>query len=105
MNTQGWGEWPHRWPDITDRAVRAALAATPRHLFIPPELRADAYEDIALPIGQGQTISQPYIVALMTQALRLTPDEPRPGSGHGIGLPGRSAGAYHAARVERRALA
>jgi protein-L-isoaspartate(D-aspartate) O-methyltransferase len=66
--------WPPRWPDITDQAVRAALAATPRHLFVPPELRDQAYEDIALPIGQGQTISQPYIVALMTQALRLTPD-------------------------------
>ncbi|OQA42559.1 MAG: Protein-L-isoaspartate O-methyltransferase [Chloroflexi bacterium ADurb.Bin325] len=66
--------WPPRWSDITDPAVRAALAATPRHLFVPPELRDEAYEDIALPIGQGQTISQPYIVALMTQALRLTPD-------------------------------
>jgi protein-L-isoaspartate(D-aspartate) O-methyltransferase len=64
--------WPPDWPDITDPAVRAALAAVPRHLFVPPALRADAYSDIALPIGHGQTISQPYIVALMTQALSLT---------------------------------
>ncbi len=75
MDRQGREEWPPRWPDITDQAVRAALAATPRHLFVPPELRDQAYEDIALPIGQGQTISQPYIVALMTQALRLAPDD------------------------------
>lgn len=71
---QGREGWPPRWPDVTDRAVRAALAATPRHLFIPPGQREHAYEDIALPIGQGQTISQPYIVALMTQALALTPE-------------------------------
>lgn len=66
--------WPPHWPDITDPAVRAALAAVPRHLFVPPAHREAAYEDIALPIDQGQTISQPYIVALMTQALGLTPE-------------------------------
>jgi protein-L-isoaspartate(D-aspartate) O-methyltransferase len=44
----------------------------PRHLFVPAQHRDRAYEDIPLPIGCGQTISQPYIVALMTQALRLT---------------------------------
>ena len=65
--------WPPHWPDITDAAVRAAMAAVPRHLFVPPEYRNKAYEDMPLPIGRGQTISQPYIVALMTQALRLTP--------------------------------
>lgn len=64
--------WPPRWHDITDPAVLAALAAVPRHLFVPPAHREAAYEDTALPIGQGQTISQPYIVALMTQALALT---------------------------------
>ncbi len=64
--------WPPRWPDIHDAAVLDALAAVPRHLFVPPAYQADAYADIALPIGQGQTISQPYIVALMTQALHLT---------------------------------
>jgi protein-L-isoaspartate(D-aspartate) O-methyltransferase len=66
--------WPPRWPDITDPAVLAALAAVPRHLFVPQAQQEVAYEDIALPIGLGQTISQPYIVALMTQALRLTPE-------------------------------
>lgn len=66
--------WPPRWPDITDPTVLAAVAAVPRHRFVPPEYVEAAYEDVPLPIGQGQTISQPYIVALMTQALRLTPE-------------------------------
>jgi len=65
--------WPPHWPDITDAVVRAAIAAVPRHLFVPAEHRNQAYEDMPLPIGRGQTISQPYIVALMTQALCLTP--------------------------------
>ena len=64
--------WPPSWPDITDRAVLAAIAAVPRHRFVPPQHQAQAYDDAPLPIGLGQTISQPYIVALMTQALRLT---------------------------------
>jgi protein-L-isoaspartate(D-aspartate) O-methyltransferase len=67
-------DWLPDWPDIKDPAVRAALAAVPRHLFVPPAQRAEAYLDIALPIGHGQTISQPYIVALMTQALALRAD-------------------------------
>ncbi len=71
-NATGDQSWPPRWPDIKDGAVLAALAAVPRHLFVPVEYRAHAYEDIPLPIGQDQTISQPYIVALMTQALQLT---------------------------------
>jgi protein-L-isoaspartate(D-aspartate) O-methyltransferase len=65
--------WPPSWPDITDRAVLAAITAVPRHRFVPPQYQAQAYDDAPLPIGLGQTISQPYIVALMTQALRLTP--------------------------------
>jgi protein-L-isoaspartate(D-aspartate) O-methyltransferase len=65
--------WPPPWPDITDRAVLAAIASVPRHRFVPPHYEAHAYDDAPLPIGLGQTISQPYIVALMTQALRLTP--------------------------------
>jgi protein-L-isoaspartate(D-aspartate) O-methyltransferase len=65
--------WPPHWPDITDSAVQAAIVAVPRHLFVPAEYRKQAYDDVPLPIGRGQTISQPYIVALMTQALRLTP--------------------------------
>ena len=66
--------WPPRWPDVTDPAVIAAITAVPRHLFVPLQHREQAYDDIPLPIGLGQTISQPYIVALMTQALRLKPD-------------------------------
>ena len=65
--------WPPPWPDITDRAVLAAIATVPRHRFVPPQHQERAYDDAPLPIGLGQTISQPYIVALMTQALHLTP--------------------------------
>lgn len=65
--------WPPNWPDITDPAVLDALRAVPRHRFVTAALQGDAYADIPLPIGHGQTISQPYIVALMTQALALTP--------------------------------
>jgi protein-L-isoaspartate(D-aspartate) O-methyltransferase len=58
--------------DITDRRVLAAMAAVPRECFVPVDRCAEAYADRPLPIGQGQTISQPYIVALMTQAAALT---------------------------------
>jgi len=58
---------------IRDPRVIAALRAVPRHEFIPEELRAEAYDDGPLPIGYGQTISQPYIVAFMTEALALQP--------------------------------
>jgi len=54
---------------VTDRRVLAALASVPRHLFVPATLAHAAYDDGPLPIGHGQTISQPYIVALMTAAL------------------------------------
>jgi protein-L-isoaspartate(D-aspartate) O-methyltransferase len=66
--------WPPAWPDITDPLVLDAMASVPRHLFVPPEYQDQAYEDAPLPIGFNQTISQPFIVAAMTQALRLTPD-------------------------------
>lgn len=56
---------------IRDPKVIAALSSVPRHRFVPPELRAAAYADGPLPIGAGQTISQPYIVALMTESLAL----------------------------------
>ena len=56
---------------IEDRAVLAAMRAVPRHRFVPTELRRMAYDDFALAIGSGQTISQPFMVALMTQLLRL----------------------------------
>ena len=60
---------------ITDSRVLRLMAAVPRHLFIDPTFANRAYSDHALPIGQDQTISQPYMVALMTQALRLEGDE------------------------------
>ena len=58
---------------ITDPAVLAAMRAVPRHRFVPPDQASAAYDDRALPIGFGQTISQPYVVAYMTQALQLAP--------------------------------
>jgi len=58
---------------ISDARVLAAMRKVPRHEFVPEHLADAAYEDHPLPIGYGQTISQPYIVALMTELLRLTP--------------------------------
>ena len=58
---------------INDTAVLAAVERIPREDFVPESFHDQSYEDKALPIGQGQTISQPQIVALMTQALELTP--------------------------------
>ncbi len=60
---------------ITDPAVLAAMNQIPRHEFVPADVRALAYTDQPLPIGHGQTISQPYIVAFMTQALELKPGD------------------------------
>ena len=57
---------------ISDRAVIRAMREVPRHEFVPAEDAAEAYDDHPLPIGYGQTISQPYIVAYMTEALRLS---------------------------------
>jgi len=59
--------------DIKDRKVLEVMGRVPRHLFVDASLRNKAYEDYPLPIGEGQTISQPYVVALMTEALRLKP--------------------------------
>jgi len=60
---------------VEDPAVLAALSRVPRHLFMPEDVRAGAYADTPLPIGRGQTISQPYIVALMTSLLELKPGD------------------------------
>ena len=60
--------------DITDEAVLAAMSTVPRHAFVPKGTQREAYYDSALAIGHDQTISQPYIVALMTQAVGLGPD-------------------------------
>jgi protein-L-isoaspartate(D-aspartate) O-methyltransferase len=61
-----------RGRDITDERVLTAMERVPRELFVPQELRERAYEDAALPIGSGQTISQPYMVARICEALGLT---------------------------------
>lgn len=60
---------------IKDPAVLKAMRTVPRHELVPKELRDHAYRDHPLPIGHGQTISQPYIVALMTELLELQPDD------------------------------
>jgi protein-L-isoaspartate(D-aspartate) O-methyltransferase len=60
---------------ITDPATLEAMRTVPRHDFLPLRLRSEAYADYPLPIGHGQTISQPYIVAFMTEAIRPQPGE------------------------------
>ncbi len=60
---------------VSDPQVLAAMEAVPRHLFIPPPYDRNAYGDSPLPIGNGQTISQPYIVAVMTELLQLKPSD------------------------------
>ncbi len=61
--------------DITDARVLALMQAVPRHEFVPENLRAQAYADHPLPIGYGQTISQPYIVAFMTERIEPQPTD------------------------------
>jgi len=65
----------HLSTEIKDERVLAAMARIPRELFIPPQSQQLAYEDRPLPIGLDQTISQPFIIALMTEALKLTGSE------------------------------
>lgn len=81
--------------DITDRRVLEAMRAVPRHRFVPEEAAELAYIDAPLPIGYRQTISQPYIVALMSQLLRLRGDETvlevGTGSGYQAAVLGRLA--------------
>lgn len=80
---------------IQDAAVLAAMAQVPRHEFVSEDVRAHAYDDLPLPIGAGQTISQPYIVAAMTAALHLQPGDRVLEIGTGCG--------YHAAVLSRLA--
>jgi protein-L-isoaspartate(D-aspartate) O-methyltransferase len=74
---------------ITNRALLQALRAVPRHAFVPPEMRESAYDDSPLPIGNGQTISQPFIVAYMTSLLDL--------KGHEVVLEVGTGSGYQAA--------
>jgi protein-L-isoaspartate(D-aspartate) O-methyltransferase len=60
---------------IRDERVQSAMRRIPRHIFVPENVRAAAYGDYPLPIGHGQTISQPYIVAMMTALLQIQPDD------------------------------
>jgi protein-L-isoaspartate(D-aspartate) O-methyltransferase len=64
-----------RGRDIRDERVLEAMATVPRELFVPEAVRRRAYRDAALPIGHGQTISQPYMVARIAEALALRPGE------------------------------
>ncbi len=80
---------------VHDAAVLAAMAEVPRHEFVSEEVRVHAYDDLPLPIGSGQTISQPYIVAAMTAALHLQPGDRVLEIGTGCG--------YHAAVLSRLA--
>ena len=88
---------------IADPAVLAAMREVPRDAFVPEAYRIDAYEDSPLPIGAGQTISQPYIVALMLEAARLQPNdrvlEVGSGSGYATAVASRIAARVYA--IER----
>jgi protein-L-isoaspartate(D-aspartate) O-methyltransferase len=88
---------------IADPAVLAAMEAVPRHLFVPADERAQAYADRPLPIGSGQTISQPYIVALMTSLLELKPGsrvlEVGTGSGYQAAVLSRVAGEVYTIEI------
>ncbi|WP_205698001.1 protein-L-isoaspartate(D-aspartate) O-methyltransferase [Conexibacter sp. SYSU D00693] len=90
---------------VGDERVLAALAAVPREAFVPRSLRAVAWEDRALPIGEGQTISQPLVVARMCALLELAGDERvldvGTGSGYGAAVLGHLAA--HVVSVERLA--
>ncbi len=68
-------EFQVRARGVRDERVLAAMRKIPRHLFVPKNWERASYEDRPLPIGEGQTISQPYIVAVMTEQLELTPDD------------------------------
>ena len=60
---------------VKDPDVLEVMRRVPRHRFVPADMVSQAYEDHPLPIGYGQTISQPYIVALMTEALKIEPGD------------------------------
>jgi protein-L-isoaspartate(D-aspartate) O-methyltransferase len=89
---------------VTDPRVLDALRSVPRELFVPSSYRASAYDDTPLPLERGQTISQPFIVALMTDALRLTGNERvleiGAGSGYQTAILGRLARQVYSAEIE-----
>jgi protein-L-isoaspartate(D-aspartate) O-methyltransferase len=89
---------------LRDRGVLDAMRAVPRHRFVLPELRPSAYDDGPLPIGRGQTISQPYIVAFMAEALRLGGSERvlevGSGSGYAAAVLSRLAAEVYGIEIE-----
>jgi len=91
---------------VSDARVLKAMRALPRHLFVDSEFHDEAYADHPLPIGDGQTISQPYIVALMTASLDLKGDEKvleiGTGSGYQAALLGRLAREVHTVELVPR---
>lgn len=88
---------------IRNKAVLEAMRATPRHLYMPPEVRSEAYADRPVPIGYGQTISQPYIVAFMTDALEVERGhrvlEIGTGSGYQAAVLARLAGEVYSVEI------
>jgi protein-L-isoaspartate(D-aspartate) O-methyltransferase len=92
-------------PHVKDERVLAALAAVPRDRFVPGELAGEAWDNVPLPIGNGQTISQPLVVARMCELLELQPSDRvldvGTGSGYHAALLGRLAG--HVWSIERHA--
>ncbi len=91
---------------ISDPHVLAAMGAVPREAFVPPELAGSAYDDGPLPIGKGQTISQPFVVALMLQALGLGGGERvleiGAGSGYAAAVAAQIAGEVFTVERHRR---
>lgn len=92
---------------IRDSRVRDAFLAVPREAFVPPDEAADAYSDIPLPIGHGQTISAPSMIAIMLEEARLAPGERvleiGTGSGYGAALLANLVGAPNVVTIERNA--
>ena len=88
---------------VADPAVLAAMERVPRHLFVPSVSIAEAYDDKPLPIGHGQTISQPYVVALMTELLEVDGDdkvlEIGTGSGYHTAVLAEVAGIVHTIEI------
>jgi protein-L-isoaspartate(D-aspartate) O-methyltransferase len=91
---------------IKDPRVLKAMRDVPRHLFVPPALKSKAYSDRPLAIGEGQTISQPYIVALMTESLSLSPAsrvlEIGTGSGYQAAILAAVAGEVYTIEIKRK---
>jgi protein-L-isoaspartate(D-aspartate) O-methyltransferase len=75
VTSASWIDEQLRWRGITDERVLEAMARVPRELFVPEEVRGLAYEDAALPLAHGQTVSQPFVVAYICQGLALEGSE------------------------------